>query len=118
MLKPEAWADREHKDASRICEVVSQVLWKFSDSALLQFSNSASGGEVNRRNELSFDRVRQPSTLRRLICPEASSPQNSMAAVSPRGSTVCVLMRLLNSSLSRSMPFVVPALFHWEGGSA
>ena len=57
MLKPEAWADRQHEDASRICEVVSQVLWKFSDSALLQFSNSASGGEVNGLSEMLIERV-------------------------------------------------------------
>src|SRR6476646_6591573 len=32
----------------------------------------------------------QPSTLRMLIWPEASSAQNNMAAVSAEGSTVCV----------------------------
>jgi len=36
--------------------------------------------------------VCQPSTLRMLIWPEASSAQNSMAAVSADGSTVCVLI--------------------------
>ena len=41
-----------------------------------------------------------------LIWPEASSAQNSMAAVSAEGSTVCVLIRRLNSSCSRSMAFV------------
>jgi hypothetical protein len=40
-----------------------------------------------------------------------------MAAVSAEGSTVCVLMRHLNSSCSRSIAFVVQALFHWLGGS-
>src|SRR5688572_11052354 len=35
-----------------------------------------------------------------LIWPEASSAQNSMAAVSAEGSTVCVLIRRLNSSQS------------------
>ena len=35
-------------------------------------------------------RVCQPSTLRMLIWPEASSAQNTMAAVSADGSTVCV----------------------------
>jgi hypothetical protein len=39
------------------------------------------------------------------------------AAVSAEGSTVCVLMRRLNSSCSRSMAFVVRADFHWLGGS-
>jgi hypothetical protein len=41
-------------------------------------------------------RVCQPSTLRMLICPEASSAQNIIAAVSAEGSTVWVLMRRLN----------------------
>jgi hypothetical protein len=35
-------------------------------------------------------RVCQPSTLRILICPEASSAQNNIAAVSADGSTVWV----------------------------
>src|SRR5260370_40283314 len=35
-----------------------------------------------------------------LICPEASSAQNNMAAVSADGSTVCVLILRLNSSCS------------------
>jgi hypothetical protein len=48
-----------------------------------------------------------------VICPEASSAQNSMAAVSADGSTVCVLMRRLNSSCSRSMALVVRADRHW-----
>jgi hypothetical protein len=34
----------------------------------------------------------QPSTLRMLIWPQASNAQNSMAAVSADGSTVCVLI--------------------------
>jgi hypothetical protein len=51
-------------------------------------------------------RVCQPSTLRMLIWPEASSAQNNMAAVSADGSTVCVLILRLNSSCSRSIAFV------------
>src|SRR6266851_2222069 len=57
-----------------------------------------------------------PSTLRMLICPEASSAQNSMAAVSADGSTVCVLILRLNSSCSRSIALVVRTLRHWLGG--
>ena len=57
--------------------------------------------------------VFQPSTLRMLIWPEASKAQNNIAAVSADGSTVCVFIRRLNSSCSRSMAFVVRALFHW-----
>src|SRR5258707_1243302 len=62
-------------------------------------------------------RVCQPSTLRMLIWPEASSAQNNMAAVSADGSTVCVLILRLNSSCSRSIALVVRALRHWLGGS-
>src|ERR1700690_2356913 len=61
-------------------------------------------------------RVFQPSTLRMLICPEASNAQNNMAAVSADGSTVCVLILRLNSSCSRSIALVVRALRHWLGG--
>src|SRR5437899_2651169 len=61
-------------------------------------------------------RVCQPSILRMLICPEASNAQNNIAAVSADGSTVCVLIRRLNSSCSRSIALVVRALFHWLGG--
>src|SRR3954453_7858591 len=57
--------------------------------------------------------VGQPSTLRIVICPEASKAQNSIAAVSAQGSTVCVLMRRLSSSCSRSIAFVVRADLHW-----
>ena len=52
-----------------------------------------------------------------VIWPEASKAQNSMAAVSADGSTVCVLMRRLNSSCSRSMAFVVRTDFHWLSGN-
>src|SRR3954467_10928014 len=61
-------------------------------------------------------RVCQPSTLRMVIWPEASSAQNSMAAVSAEGSTVCVLIRRLNSSCNRSTALVVLADFHCAGG--
>jgi hypothetical protein len=50
--------------------------------------------------------VCQPSTLRMLIWPEASSAQNNTAAVSAEGSTVCILIWRLNSSCSRSIAFV------------
>src|ERR1700689_1887149 len=63
-------------------------------------------------------RVFQPSTLRILVWPDASSAQNNMAAVSADGSTVCVLILRLNSSCSRSIAFVVRALRHWLGGSS
>jgi hypothetical protein len=51
------------------------------------------------RGSVGFSaRVGQPSTFLIVICPEASSAQNSMAAVSAEGSTVWVLIRRLNSS--------------------
>ena len=66
---------------------------------------------------MSFvESVCQPSTLRMLIWPEASNAQNSMAAVSADGSTLCVLILRLNSLCSRSIAFVVRALRHWLGG--
>ena len=49
-------------------------------------------------------------------CPEASSAQNSMAAVSAQGSTVWVLIRRLNSSCNRSIAFEVRIDRHWLGG--
>src|SRR5689334_8582670 len=52
-----------------------------------------------------------------VIWPEASNAQNSIAAVSAEGSTVCVLIRRLNSSWSRSIALVVRADFHWLSGS-
>jgi hypothetical protein len=60
--------------------------------------------------------VCQPSTLRMLIWPQASSAQNNMAAVSADGSTVWVLILRLNSSYSRLIAFVVRTLSHWLGG--
>jgi hypothetical protein len=57
--------------------------------------------------------VRQPSTFRMLIWPDASNAQNSISAVSADGSTVCVLIRRLNSSCRRSIALVVRALRHW-----
>ena len=46
--------------------------------------------------------VCQPSTLRMLICPEASKARNSMAAVSAEGRTIYVLIRRLNYSCWRA----------------
>ena len=40
-------------------------------------------------------RICQPSTLRMVIWPDANSAQNSVAAVSAKGSTVWVLIRRL-----------------------
>ena len=65
-----------------------------------------------------MDSVFQPSILRITIWPDASKAQNSIAAVSADGSTVCVLIRRLNSSCRRSIAFVVRALFHCDGGNA
>jgi hypothetical protein len=45
------------------------------------------------------------------------SKPNNIAAVSAEGSTVCVLIRRLNSSCRRSIALVVRTLRHWLGGS-
>src|SRR3712207_9135896 len=66
--------------------------------------------------EGGWPRLCQPSTLRMVIWPEASNAQNSMAAVSAEGRTVCVLILRRNSSCSRSTALVVRADFHWLGG--
>ena len=50
-----------------------------------------------------------------LACGEQGPEQHGRG--SAEGSTVCVLMRRLNSSCSRSIAFVVRADFHWLGGS-
>jgi hypothetical protein len=50
------------------------------------------------RSECLSAGLRQPSTFRIAICPEAINAQNNIAAVSALGSTVCVLIRRLNSS--------------------
>ncbi len=57
------------------------------------------------------------STLRVLIWPEAKA-QNNIAAVSADGNTVCVLIRRLNSSCSRSMAFVANSRSYWVQISA
>jgi hypothetical protein len=43
-------------------------------------------------------------------------PENNMAAVSAEGTTVWVLIRRLNSSCNRSIPFDVQINFHWLSG--
>jgi len=66
--------------------------------------------------------VCQPSALRMLICPEASSAQNNIAAVSADGSTVWVLIRRsveevpLSASGSHGGRFFRRAALH-QGGS-
>ena len=51
-----------------------------------------------------------------VVWPEASRAQNNMAAVSAEGTTVWVLIRRLNSSCNRSIPFDVRIDFHWLSG--
>jgi hypothetical protein len=50
-----------------------------------------------------------------VIWPDAINAQNKLAAVSAQGSTVCVLIRRLNSSCNRSMAFDVRIDFHSDG---
>ena len=78
---------------------------------MLEFAGESSGG--NRLSDraarsmicsVGFSpRLFHASTLRVTIWLEASSAQNSMAAVSAQGSKGWVLMRRLNSSCGRSM---------------
>ena len=51
-----------------------------------------------------------------VIWPEASRAHYNMAAVSAEGSTVWVLIRRLNSSCNRSIPFDVRIDSHWLSG--
>lgn len=51
-----------------------------------------------------------------MIWPEASNAQNNMAPVSAEGSTVCVLIRCLNSLCNRSIAFDVRIDSHWLSG--
>ncbi len=59
--------------------------------------------------------VCQPSTRRRVICPEAIKAQNSMTAVSALGSAHWVFTRRLNSPCRRSTALVVRNDFHCRG---
>ncbi len=63
------------------------------------------------------DRVRQPSTFRIRIRPEAGSAHGSMGTVSAQGSGVRVLIRLRNPPLSLPMALVVRAGPHRVGSS-
>ena len=94
------------RNPARVCGktggmVLSRFVLEFGVTRSPAFESTESGGEV---------------TLRMLIWPEASNPQNNIAAVSAEGRTVWVLIRRLNSSCNRSIAFVVLALRHWLGG--
>src|ERR1039458_9788884 len=60
--------------------------------------------------------VCHPSTLRMLIWPEASSAQNSIAAVSAEGSTVCVLILRLKRYLHVTGDRATPNSNHIQDG--
>src|SRR3954452_2485320 len=64
---------------------------------------------------MGWERVSHPSTLRKVIWPDASRAQSSMGTLSAQGRTVCVLIRRRNSSFRRSMALVVRADFHCDG---
>ena len=83
-----------HRGAVATCvEIAWAACLRRDDSWMDQAARSTGTGAA------SFSpKVCHPFTLRMVIWPEASSAQNSMAAVSADGSTVCVLMRRLNSS--------------------
>jgi len=84
------------------------MCWNFEVTAILRhFESTESGSEVNLLID-GFCGERLPTIdFPHVICPEASSAQNNIAAVSADGSTVWVLIRRLNSSCRRSIAFVV-----------
>ena len=86
--------------------VPSRVVLEFADASSgdMRLSDHAARSMI--WSEGLSARVCHPSTLRMVICPEASSAQNRMAAVSAQGSTVWVLILRLNSSCNRSIAFV------------
>ena len=83
----------QHGAVATCVEIAWAACLRRDDSWMDQAARSTGTGAA------SFSpKVCHPFTLRMVIWPEASSAQNSMAAVSADGSTVCVLMRRLNSS--------------------
>ncbi len=64
----------------------------------------------------AWSSVCRPLTRRMVICPDAISARNSIAAVSALGSAHWVLIRRLNSPYKRSMVLVVRKDFHCRGG--
>jgi hypothetical protein len=105
----------EKSQIQALDRVLSRRLLEFALGASDEVTVSVQAARSIVLLAIGWPRDCQPSTLRMVICPEASSAQNSIAAVSAEGSTVCVLMRRLNSSCSRSIAFVVRADFHWLG---
>jgi hypothetical protein len=62
-----------------------------------------SSGKVNDLIRRLFGEEAEPSSFRMTIWPEASSARNKHGLHLGAGSTVCVLIRRLNSSCSRSI---------------
>ncbi len=91
-------------------EIARAACLQQGDSWLGQAARSTGAAAAS-----ALPKVCRPSTLGMVIWPDASNAQDSMAAVSAEGSTVCVLMRRLNASCNRSMAFAVRAGFHWLG---
>src|SRR5512147_2960558 len=108
------------KDAKTIRRYIAGAVWNVVENAVMGVSGgSRLTAQAARSMTASVGLVGsvcQPSTLRMVICPEASGAQNSIAAVSADGSAVWVLMRRLNSSCSRSTALLVRAERHWPGG--
>ena len=97
--------------------VLSRNVLKIVDGISGRHDAIRLSGKVNDLIGRLFGEGFRASTLRMTIWPEASSAQNNMAAVSAQGSTVCVLIRRLNSSCSLSIAFEVLIDFHWLCGN-
>lgn len=89
--------------------------WNLSDAHLRQFDQREIQAAWSGSSRGSFN-VCQPSTLRSVTCPLASNAQYSMRTLSAQGSMHWVLIRRRNSSLIRSIAWVVRIERHWHAG--
>ena len=111
------WASRSrtNSEVGRTPEIRSSAIVIGAAAGSIETADGAYGtmtvlAQVTRsivRSDGGWPRLCPPPTLRLVIWPEASNAQNSMAAVSALGSTVCVLIQRLNSSCSYSTALVV-----------
>src|SRR5512147_1493318 len=90
------------KDAKTIRRYIAGAVWNVVENAVMGVSGglrlTAQAARSMTASVGLVASVCQPSTLRMVICPEASSAQNNRAAVSSDGNTVWILMRSLTAS--------------------